>query len=642
MIGPDRFARLLVLCVALTVLLAVPRPVQAQPAADDRPDIQWNDNEEVAGRLDDGQLQVDLAVRRGDWYPLGEEEPALTRLAFAEAGERPRAPGPMIRVPEGTEVRATVTNPLEVPLKIQGLTGRHAPNLERGRLPPGTELPWVRIAPGETKVFRFTADARGTYFYRARVPAEAVPEGEEADDGLLTGALIVDAPGEGPAANEKVMVVQGTPGYLTMNGRPWPHTERLIYDLGDDVTYRVINDTRIAHPMHLHGFFFTVESKGDLAHSTLYGPARQQKAVTETVRPWGTLKLSWSADRPGGWIFHCHISYDFMPNPEVSENPPEFVERIRTNLRRDDPDPEGHAAEGMGGMVMGIYIRPPEDWTPVEPEGKPIRLHVRKDSVSGKLAPRFGVALAEPDEAPPPAGKVPFPGPPLILHEGDPAPIRVINETDEPTILHWHGLEIESLYDGVAGVTGYRGRRSPAVMPRDSFDVLLRTERPGTYIYHTHMGDIRQQGGGLYGPLLVLPDGEAWEPETDRVHIVGNGFGEIENLENTIFLNGTTEPDSTEMTVGTTYRLRFINIALGGQVRFRLARNGFPVEWRPLAQDAWDLPPHQRDRTAARKTLNVGETYDVTYTPEEPGERVLQVRLGDQVVEQPIRVKEKP
>jgi FtsP/CotA-like multicopper oxidase with cupredoxin domain len=156
------------------------------------------------------------------------------------------------------------------------------------------------------------------------------------------------------------------------------------------------------------------------------------------------------------------------------------------------------------------------------------------------------------------------------------------------------------------------------------------------------MGDIRQQGGGLYGPLLVLPDGEAWEPETDRVHIVGNGFGEIENLENTIFLNGTTEPDSTEMTVGTTYRLRFINIALGGQVRFRLARNGFPVEWRPLAQDAWDLPPHQRDRTAARKTLNVGETYDVTYTPEEPGERVLQVRLGDQVVEQPIRVKEKP
>jgi FtsP/CotA-like multicopper oxidase with cupredoxin domain len=633
---------LLSLCVALTILLAAPFPVQAQQEEDNLPDIQWNDNEQAAGLLNDGHLQVDLEVRRGDWYPLGKEEPALTKLAFAEAGEHPNAPGPMIRVPEGTVVRATVTNPLEVPLKIQGLSSRRDPNLERGQLPPGTELPWVEITPGETEVFRFTADARGTYFYRARVPEEAIPEGEAVDDGLLTGALIVDAPGGGPAEHEKVIVIQGTPMSLTMNGRPWPHTERLTYDLGDEVTYRVINDTDIAHPMHLHGFFFTVESKGGLARSTVYGPTRQQKAVTETVRPDGTLKLSWSADRPGGWIFHCHISYDFMPNPEVSENPPEFVERIRTNLRRDDPDPEDHASDGMGGMVMGIYIRPPEDWTPATPKGEPIRLHVRKDSISGKLAPRFGVALAEPGEAPPAAGEVPFPGPPLILHEGDPAPIRVINETDEPTILHWHGLEIESLYDGVAGVTGYRGRRSPAVMPQDSFDVLLRTERPGTYIYHTHMGDIRQQGGGLYGPLLVLPEGAAWDSETDRIHIVGNGFGEIEDLENTIFLNGTTDPGSTEMTVGTTYRLRFINIALGGQVRFRLARDGFPVEWRPLTQDAWALPPHQRDRTAARKTLNVGETYDVTYTPEAPGELVLQVRLGNQVVEQPIRVKEKP
>lgn len=333
-----------------------------------------------------------------------------------------------------------------------------------------------------------------------------------------------------------------------------------------------------------------------------------------------------------------------MPNPDVSEmlsqDPPEFIDVIRRNLRSGDPDPEEHSTDGMGGMVMGIYVHPPENWTPVEPEGEPIRLHVRKDSIPGNFAPQFGVAITKPGDSAPSANKIPFPGDPLIIHEGDPAPIRVVNETDETTILHWHGLELESLYDGVAGITGYQDRRSPPVMPQDSFDVLLRTDRPGTYIYHTHMSDIRQQGGGLYGPLLVLPEGEVWDPETDRVYIAGNGFGKVKKLQNTTFLNGTTEPEPTEMTVGKTYRLRFINIALGGIRNFRLARDGFPVDWRPLAQDAWELPPQQREQTEATIDLNVGETYDATYTPEQPGELTLQVKLGDQVVEQLIRVKE--
>jgi FtsP/CotA-like multicopper oxidase with cupredoxin domain len=608
-------------------------------AGNDHPDIQWNDNEDPAGQLEDGRYQVDLEVRRGDWYPLGSDEPALTKLAFAEAGEQPRVPGPMMRVPAGTRVEASVTNTLEVPLEVQGLASRHDPDLDRGRLPPGEPLPWVWIAPGETEDFRFTADQRGTYFYRARLAGDAAPkeEDEETHDSLLTGALIVDPSGGAPAENEKIMVIQGASGYLTMNGRPWPHTERLTYDLGDQVTYRVINDTHITHPMHLHGFFFTVEAQGDMARETVHGPARQQKAVTQTVAPDGTLKLSWSPDRPGGWIFHCHISLDFMPNPEVSENPPKFVERIREELHAETPNLE-ESAKGMGGMVMGIYVRPPEDWTPAEPEGEPTRLFVRKDATAEeKLTPRYGYALAEPDEAPP-EGEVTFPGPPLVLEEGNPAPVRVVNQTDETTTLHWHGLELDSLYDGVIGITGYEDYRSPPVEPGDTYDVLLRTDRPGTYIYHTHVSDIRQQGAGLYGPLLVMPEGEEWDRETDRVYILGGGFGELEELRLVPFLNGTTEPEPAEMTVGTTYRLRFINILLGGEAHFRLARDGFPVEWRPLAQDAWELPNHQRERTAARKELNVGETFDVTYTPEEPGELALQVKLGDQVVEQDIRV----
>lgn len=42
-------------------------------------------------------------------------------------------------------------------------------------------------------------------------------------------------------------------GILTINGRPWPHTERLVYGMEEEIGWRVINASRVEHPMHLHG-----------------------------------------------------------------------------------------------------------------------------------------------------------------------------------------------------------------------------------------------------------------------------------------------------------------------------------------------------------------------------------------------------
>ena len=47
-----------------------------------------------------------------------------------------------------------------------------------------------------------------------------------------------------------------------INGLSWPATERLTYQLGDKVRWRVINLSSQAHPMHLHGFYFEVDSLG--------------------------------------------------------------------------------------------------------------------------------------------------------------------------------------------------------------------------------------------------------------------------------------------------------------------------------------------------------------------------------------------
>ena len=50
---------------------------------------------------------------------------------------------------------------------------------------------------------------------------------------------------------------------FTLNGKSWPNTERLAYTEGDSVRFRIINTSGAVHPMHLHGFYFNVESRGD-------------------------------------------------------------------------------------------------------------------------------------------------------------------------------------------------------------------------------------------------------------------------------------------------------------------------------------------------------------------------------------------
>jgi hypothetical protein len=94
---------------------------------------------------------------------------------------------------------------------------------------------------------------------------------------------------------------------FAINGLSWPHTESLIYSLGDTVTWRVINATDHGHPMHLHGFHYTVEARGYELGDTTFAPADRRLAVTEFLRTAATMRVSWIASRPGNWLFHCHL-----------------------------------------------------------------------------------------------------------------------------------------------------------------------------------------------------------------------------------------------------------------------------------------------------------------------------------------------
>ena len=53
---------------------------------------------------------------------------------------------------------------------------------------------------------------------------------------------------------------------------------------------------------------------------------------------------------------------------------------------------------------------------------------------------------------------------------------------------------------------------TPLIQPGERFMVRFAPPRAGTFIYHTHMHDERQLGSGMYGALVVLEAGRAFDP----------------------------------------------------------------------------------------------------------------------------------
>ncbi|HET9332343.1 MAG TPA: multicopper oxidase domain-containing protein [Gemmatimonadota bacterium] len=625
---------------AFAVLALVFLSFPAGFARDDLPRIRWNDNDRPAGALSERVLTLRMEVVRGEWRYLGDDRPGVEVLAFREIGRDPENPGPLIRVPLGTEIRVTIANPLNVPLVVYGLAARRVADMDS-----------LVVPAGEERETRFVADVEGTYFYwgtttGSRLVFEA-PDSRLFEDSQLGGALIVDPAGT-PPTHDEIMIMsvwfERPPAgeeldwqteTMAINGRPWPLTERLEYELGDSVRWRIINLTDRVHPMHLHGFFFGVDALGDIQRANRLWPGERRLNATHLVGIGQTADISWHADRPGGWPFPCHISYHVVPNAL----PGDYAD----GAARDDAllhgvhseDPHHHVVDGMGGLLIGVTVRAPAGYShAVEPRLR-LRLFVESDSLPGERR-RFGFALGGENGEPPP-GPVAWPGPTLVTWVGEPTGVKVINRLDEPTQVHWHGLEIDSYFDGVVGIGGYQGATTPAIMPGDSFEMRITPPRAGSYMYHTHFNDIRQQSAGLYGGFVVLPAGAEWNPETDRVVLLSTGS----DPDMSPLLNGSLAPDPITLRAGTTYRFRFMNITLfNAQARIRLVRDGFPVFWRAVAKDGADLPRSQRRVDLADRVVSVGETMDFEFRPTEPGEYRLEARsfVGERFVEQKIDV----
>jgi FtsP/CotA-like multicopper oxidase with cupredoxin domain len=153
----------------------------------------------------------------------------------------------------------------------------------------------------------------------------------------------------------------------------------------------------------------------------------------------------------------------------------------------------------------------------------------------------------------------------------------------EPTAIHWHGIEVESYYDGVPWWGGIDEKRAPAVEPGKTFTVRMIPPRAGTFLYHTHWHDAAQLTGGVHGAMIVLASGQKYDPDSDRSFVFGMGPAQPYGA-GLLLLNGSPQPAALHLKTGRTYRFRLINITPATdnlQVSLR-DENGL-VAWRELA-----------------------------------------------------------
>ncbi len=88
-----------------------------------------------------------------------------------------------------------------------------------------------------------------------------------------------------------------------INGTPFWRARPVLADLGETQVWTVENTTPWSHPMHLHGFFFMVLDENDEP----VRPYEWKDTVNIPFEEVLSLVVRFDDDRPGTWIFHCHI-----------------------------------------------------------------------------------------------------------------------------------------------------------------------------------------------------------------------------------------------------------------------------------------------------------------------------------------------
>ncbi|MCK9530613.1 MAG: copper oxidase [Gammaproteobacteria bacterium] len=230
-------------------------------------------------------------------------------------GYNGQSPGPTIECVEGDRVRIFVTN------KLKEKTAVHWHGI---LLPNGMDgvggLTQPHIPAGKTFVYEFVMKKAGLFMYHPHSdemvqlamgmhgaivvhPKDPASHRVDRDFIFLTTAYDIDPGTATPRVNTMTDF-----NMWTWNSRVFPGIDPLVVRKGDRVRIRVGNLTMTNHPMHLHGYDFTVtQTDGG------WVPRSAQWPETTVDLPIGALRaIEFDADAEGDWAFHCHKSHHTM------------------------------------------------------------------------------------------------------------------------------------------------------------------------------------------------------------------------------------------------------------------------------------------------------------------------------------------
>ena len=215
------------------------------------------------------------------------------------------------------------------------------------------------------------------------------------------------------------------------------------------------------------------------------------------------------------------------------------------------------------------------------------------------------------------------PGPVLEANAGDTLSIKVTNNLDEPTMIHWHGIRIPAAMDGTGTV-------QKPIEPGETFEYRFVVPDAGTFWYHSHHNETVQMERGMYGALVVK---DAADPVTDheRIFMIDDMKLDAENnftkpgwsiprikethdgrQGDTLLLNGK-ENLIINMNAGQQERWRFINSSSARY--FNLYMEG--REFKIIGTDGGLL---EHPQTVTEALITPGERLDIIAGPFAEGE----------------------
>lgn len=297
----------------------------------------------------------------GDWKEFHlVAEPVEREMAEGMTanlwGYNGQSPGPTIEAVEGDKVRIFVTNKLPekttihwhgqiLPCGMDGVGGLTQPHIPSGK----TYVYEWQLAKSGTFMYHPHSDemvqmAMGMMGFFVVHPRDPQQHRVDRDFVFLLNAFDID-----PGARVPRIMTMTDFNLWCWNSRLFPGIDPLVAAKGDRVRVRVGNLTMTNHPIHMHGYDFSVTG----TDGGWVAPEARWPEVSIDI-PVGAMRAyEFDAVHEGDWAIHCHKSHHTMN--AMGHDVKTFIgadKRLTTEqIRKLVPDYMPMGATGMGEMA---------------------------------------------------------------------------------------------------------------------------------------------------------------------------------------------------------------------------------------------------------------------------------------------------